>query len=351
MENNGTSTPLVMGILDTLAQTETKSIPVTLKNQILFGEGSDLSDIESLQSRSKKKTISQKIVLSLIDVDKRKGNFKLKKTLWNTYHCNSKVTSGGGRLYTPYCRNRICSICSGIRKAEMIRKLYPILNEWKQPIFVTLTAKAVPATSLNKRMKDMNRGLRKIILKYKKKAQRGTGIKLIGFHTLECNFNFTKRTYNPHLHLIVMNEEMANIIISEWLALCTKKFASPKAQLGIPVIDKEKGLIEVIKYNTKQFSKPDPSVKHKKVTPYVYTSAMYNILVSLQGIRSLDRFGFNYPKSEKNNKISEAADIEHWIYNDQVNDWLNSKRQRLSAYIPTQELLEILTKNIDSESE
>ena len=51
----------------------------------------------------------------------------------------------------------------------------------------------------------------------KKRHQRGKGIKLIGIKLLECNFNPAKQTYNPHFHLIVPNEEIAELLKSEWL--------------------------------------------------------------------------------------------------------------------------------------
>ena len=111
-----------------------------------------------------------------------------------------------------------------------MNKYLPVVSTWEQPYFVTLTAKAIPFRSLAKRMKDMNRGFTKISSKLRKRSQRGKGLKLIGVKSLECNFNPVKKTYNPHLHLIVANKEMADVLVKEWLAICTQKFASPKAQ-------------------------------------------------------------------------------------------------------------------------
>ncbi len=50
----------------------------------------------------------------------------------------------------------------------------------------------------------------------------------MGIKSLECNFNPITKKYNPHLHLIVASKEMADILIKEWLTLCTRQFASPK---------------------------------------------------------------------------------------------------------------------------
>lgn len=342
-------------LLDTIGQTGTKkgkNNSETRKEKV-NGQGADLNNSQGLQNLGRKKMITQKIALSLIDVAKKKGNTKLIKPLWNTYNCRREVIRVGDRVYGRYCRSRLCSVCCGVRKAEKIRRLKPIIETWTKPYFVTLTAKSVPAKSLSKRMKDMNRGFRLIIDKHKKQAQRGKGIRLVGIKSLECNFNPKKRTYNPHLHLIVETEEMAKEIIKDWLELCTGKFASPKAQLGLLIEEneKEKNLVEVIKYSTKQFTDPDPNNKRKKkASSYVYTAAMYNIFTAMQGIRIFDRFGFNMPKStRKQSQSKEVFDAETYKYNPKVNDWLNTKNQRLTGFLPSMELIAKLTNKINSE--
>ncbi|HWY12718.1 MAG TPA: hypothetical protein VN026_15400 [Bacteroidia bacterium] len=340
--------------LDTLAQVGTAKEKKENKKKpiIIMGKGSDLSDNEALFRKGKKKLITQKIVLSLSDVAKRKGNKKLEKLFWNTFYCQNFVTSAEGRLYSNYCKNKVCSVCAGIRKAKKIKELLPIVKSWDQPYFVTLTARSVYANKLGIRMKKMNIGLRKILDKYKKKAQRGKSIKFEGFKTLECNFNSKKRTYNPHLHLIVKNKEMAEIIIREWLILCTTKFALPDGQKAIPVRDVEESLIEVIKYSTKQFTDPDPNNKKGKASQFVYTSAMFNILSAMEGLRTFEKFGFMISKSNRNESNYKIVnETEEWEYNAEVLDWLNSKHQRLTGYSATSELLKMLTNNINSDLE
>ena len=51
------------------------------------------------------------------------------------------------------------------------------------------------------------------------------------------------------------------------------------------------GLIEVVKYGSKIFTEPDPNKKNrKKITRYVYISALYNILSAMRNIHLFDRF-------------------------------------------------------------
>ena len=133
----------------------------------------------------------------------------------------------------------------------IINKYLPHISGWEDPYFVTLTAKAVKSRSLQRRMKDMNRGFRKLNAKCRKRAQRGKGTKLIGVKSLECNFNPIMQTYNPHLHLIVATKEMAEIIIPEWLKLCGPRFTRRYAQNMQKVKSTESALIEIVKYGTK----------------------------------------------------------------------------------------------------
>lgn len=341
-------------LLDTIAQTRTRMQVTKAKKpaKLLWGTGSDLSDNDALHKKGERKMITQSVVLSVIDIAKKKGNQKLVRNLWGAYRCQRELTTAEGRIYTTYCRGRVCSICCGIRKAEKIRRYLPVLQTWAKPYFVTLTAKSLPAKNLTRRMKDMNRGLRIIIERHKKKAQRASGFKLVGFKVLESNFNATKRTYNPHLHLIVENEEMAKVIVSEWLALCTKDFANPKAQHYGPVRDKEESLVELVKYSTKLLTEPNPGKKRKDGSRYVYAAALYNIMNAMQGLRIFDRFGFDLPKGTRREKqCREFEDIEHWKYSPKSKDWLNAKKQRLTGFVPSKELIDTLTNNINSELE
>jgi hypothetical protein len=100
---------------------------------------------------------------------------------------------------------------------------------------------------LNFTIKGFIRAFRKINDKCRKRNQRGKGIKLVGIKSWESNFNPTKKTYNPHLHLIVANSEIAQLLICEWLQIWTSKHTHKIVQYSVPVHDKEKALIEIIK--------------------------------------------------------------------------------------------------------
>jgi hypothetical protein len=341
--------------LNTLAQSETTTISHTDNPLILLhGKGADLTSPKAVKRRARCKLITQTTILQLIDVAKEKGAKDRVKAYWNTYHCQNNVYTCNGRMYATQCKNRFCTYCCGIRKAELINKYLPVLQTWDEPYFVTLTVKAVKAGQLLKMIKGLNRAFGLINAKYRKKSQRGTGIKLTGLKTIECNFNPKYRTYNPHLHVIVPNKQMAEILVNEWLSIWTKKFTHRDAQHYRKVDDKEKDLIEVIKYETKIFTEPDGKrSRGKKGSTKIYIRALDNIHAAMKGIRLIDRFGFNAPKAEKVKPQSRLTeDYMQWCYDLKYRDWLNEEHEStLTAFTPDPQLETILEVNIDTELE
>ncbi|NQU52461.1 MAG: protein rep [Bacteroidetes bacterium] len=333
-------------ILDTSGQLGTGK-----NKKPLLGLGLDLSDKQAQNARAKRKLVTRTVVLALIDIAKEKEDKEMEKSLWNTYHCLDKVSVSGDKLYGEYCRNRVCTVCSGIRRAKIIDKYLPIIKSWDAPHMVTLTTKSCYAMSLEMRMRAMKRAFKKIMTKCKKRYQRGKGPKLIGLKSLECNFNPTTRTYNPHYHVIVPNWEVAILLKREWMKLWTKRYTNGWGQDIRKINNNEEGLIEVVKYGSKIFTEPDPNQKNKKkVTRYVYISALYNILNSMRGIRLFDRFGFNLPKEANKNSLqtSTILEYEELSYHSDIMDWVNEKTgETLSGFTPDQELMNLLNHRID----
>jgi hypothetical protein len=343
------------GSLNTLAQTETVNLAShgNKRAVIVSGNGSDVTDSKALKGRAKRKMITQKMILSLIDVCKTDEEVDKQKSYWNTYHCLNRFYLIEGRLHGQYCKNRFCTVCCSIRKADIINRYMPVISEWPNPYFVTLTVKAVRLAGLAKRIRSLNNGFRIISSLQRKRALRGKGIKLVGIKSLECNFNPTKKTYNPHLHLIVENKQMAEIIISEWLRICTLRFAVRNAQNMQPATDTEKALIEIVKYGSKIFTEPDVATKATRKTDRdIYAAALNNIFTAMKGCRIFERFGFNLPQQERQRKISVATDYQEWIFDDTFFDWIQAETGNpLSGFCPQHSLVNLLEYNINKELE
>jgi len=324
------------------------------KTTVISGNGTDLTDITTLQKRAKRKTISNKMILSLIDVAKAKGDTERIQAYWNAYHCQSSIVSKDGKLFGKYCKNRFCTNCLAIRKADIINRYYPTLKNWNEPHFVTLTIKAIKHQSLKKYIQGMNRAFDMIKARCKKRHQREKGIQLIGVKSLECNFNPKYKTYNPHFHLIVPDKETADLLKKEWLIQWKDNkilFTSPRAQHIRKVENLERDLIETIKYGSKIFTEPDLKKKgDKTIPPMVYAKALDNIFSSLANKRLFDRFGFNLPQQPpKPSKSKMVHNFDEWIFEPCSNDWVNIKTgEILAGYTPTPELEYLLTNGINN---
>ena len=134
----------------TLAESGTHKKYIDNDFVIVSGKGTSQYDNPSLLNRAKRKTITRKMILSLIDVTKAKGEPEREQMYWNAYHCQTKIISSNNQLYGNYCKNRFCTICCAIRKADIINRYFPTLKTWEEPHFVTLTVKAIKEKNLNK---------------------------------------------------------------------------------------------------------------------------------------------------------------------------------------------------------
>lgn len=88
------------------------------------------------------------MVLSLIDVAKEKGEPESVQAYWNAYHCLNNVIVANGKMYGRYCKNRFCTICNAIRKADTINRYYPVISQWKD-----VGSKIFTEPDLNKKSK------------------------------------------------------------------------------------------------------------------------------------------------------------------------------------------------------
>ncbi|MEI2695475.1 MAG: protein rep [Saprospiraceae bacterium] len=264
-----------------------------------------------------------------------------------------KLYVNNGRVHGEYCKNKICLVCLGIRKADIINRYLPIISEWEEPHFLTLTVKAVPAKRLKYLIANIQLGFKRIIAKHKKRSQRGKGFALIGIKSLECNFNAQDQTYNPHFHIIVPNKITGEILRNEWIKRAkSRKLIDERAQLNIKIKNPLKCLIEVVKYGSKIFTEPDVAKKNQKgIQRQIYIMALYSIIEAMQGLRLFDRFGFNLPRHEANKGIAKMlANPDEFIYDLNSIDWVDSNSGcLLTGYCPEPKLSFLLESCINIE--
>ncbi len=281
---------------------------------VVMGQGSPIDDVEVLERRSKCKAITLPLVFALMRRAYELGNKEMEQAYRNTYYCLHQIYTTDGKLYGKYCKNRFCTLCSGIRKARMINSYLPIIETWEDPHFVTLTIKSITAKNLKKWMDRMPKAFHRIYNRNKKRFHRGTGVKLIGIKSLECNFNPKKRWYNPHFHLIVPSKEVAELLRSEWIKEW-RGYAGWKSQSIRRVSDPNKDLIEILKYSTKIFTEFDVNRGAKnKGQLKVYAAAIHNIFMAMQGHRLFSSFGFTLSERKPQPERKEVHNYEIWEY-------------------------------------
>lgn len=351
------SKPLDKGIY-TLAQSGTRKSEKSAEVITVTGNGSDLLDDNFLARKAKKKFITQATIMNLVDVAKAEGDQERVKSYWNTYHCQNRIISSYDKFYGNYCKNRFCTTCCGNRKADIINKYYPVIKNWKEPYFVTLTIKSPPSTQLRKYVKGMKTNFKKILECNKKRHQRGKGIKIIGIKSLECNFNPIAKTYNPHFHIIVPNKETAELLKKEWIkknrptkaSSYRYKYVSPKAQDIKKINDLDHQLVEVIKYGAKIFTALDVKNKNSGVPPMVYIKALDVIYTAFKDVRLFDRFGFNLPNEIVVKPTSkQLTNCDRWEYSTEQKDWINKETgELLTRFLPTAELDFLLNEQINT---
>jgi hypothetical protein len=348
------SDPVVREPLDTLAQIGTSNFgvcPGDLPERMVHGFGSDLSDIAALSGTAKRKFVTRGLVLHLIEIAKERGEEEYVRAYRNVLYCQDRVLTAEGRLHSTYCKSRICTVCSSIRKAMLINKYGPVIQSWPDPYFVTLTVKAVTAEKLGATLKEMTEVFGRILEKHKKRNQRGTGLKPMGLRCLECNFNPVQRTYNPHFHIITSDAATSKMLIVEWLKAWTKEFTSPWAQDQRKVKSLEGDLVELIKYGSKIFTEPDMKKGKGHIPSMVYVAAPHNIICALKPFRLIERFGFNVPK--KPNVTPSPLILKQyseWLFEPTLNDWRNMEtREVLTGFRPSPLLQILMEQNMNTD--
>ena len=291
------------------------------------------------------------MALALGDIAKDEKDLEFLKKCKNTYFCLSEVIYINGRIYGKLCKNRFCTTCNGIRKANLINQYYPILKNWLDPQFLTLTTKSVTADELENLIIEQKAFFIRIIDKYEKRYKTGKTPKIICLRTHESNFNPLKNWYNPHFHIITPDLKTARLLKKEWLKAFGDKRTKPYAQKIIKIKDMEHHLIETIKYGTKVFTDPDAKKGIRGKNYKLYARAYYTIIKAFEGKKIIANFGFKLPKGtrkkEKTETTYSSASTLHYL--PKVNDWINKETGSMLTRFSPDEELKTLIAEVDKE--
>ena len=292
----------------------------------------DTKSISSLTKRARAKTFTAPLSVKLASLDSG-----LKKSYWNTYHCNESLVQNGKTVTGSYCGNRWCSVCNRIRTAKLIHGYTRPLAELKEKQFVTLTLPNCEASELRKTIDLMLKYSKEIQETFKKRHLRGVqDWQLIGLRKLECTYNRHMNTYHPHFHFVVQGKTAAIELKNEWL-----KRVPTATDAAQDIRDALAGSeMELFKYFTKITTKTDEGFK-------TFVKPLDVIFTAMRGLRVFQPIGIKKDVSEEIEDIisEEIEDIKpdvtvfQWF----KNDWINTETgEVLTGYVPSEAILKLI---------
>lgn len=274
----------------------------------------------TLEKRAKSKYFSQSLAVKLLKASGGMG--VLSNGYRRTLLCSSDIVVGeDGRAVAHYCKNRWCVVCNRIRTAVTLKKYGPILEQWDDAHFVTLTVRNVTGNELPTTVTAMTNTIQRIAGRLKKRAQRGQCDKFIGIRKFECTANAGRDDFHPHFHFIVRGEGNAHALRRAWLNEFTGH-AVPHAQ---DVQKADTGSIqELFKYASKLVVKVEGRAGRG-----VYADMQNVIFESIRGMRTLQSFGFKLPaiddgelQSAGDNEVEGAMPDAFFVYDHEVANWV-----------------------------
>ena len=351
--------------LDTLAQLGTKS-----ENSLDFelNKQTTADDKKQLKRRAKRKHLGHALSVSLVTaIEKESSSIaatsfaenneiqRLKKQLWNMFHCTRSIKLKGDKLTTRYCKNKLCLVCNSIRQAQLLERYSPLVDSWgKDAYFVTLTIKNVAREKLEPAIAEMLKISTRIQGRIKKQLQREGKEPMAGIRKLECTHNPYRNDFHPHFHLIIKGYKNACKFREYWVEQVGKsklincelkgKNRSGESVFLQDIRPAGKGAAkELLKYFTKIISSKN---KERNVHPL----ALISIYEALQGKRTLQPFGAamqaKQAKKQQQAKQGESELVKAaYVWEQGVSDWVDhATGELLSEYTPTEKISKIVKK-------
>lgn len=287
-----------------------------------------MSVLTTIQKRARRKYLTYPFIFSLIGLDS-----PMKKAYWNTFHCCKDVWHNkevSDRYLAKYCKQRWCLVCASIRTAVLINAYQPILAEWKDKSFLTLTVKNCSVEALRSKIKEMN----KVFYNAIQLGRKRKGINVLCVKKMEVTYNDTRKDYHPHFHVIVETREQAEFIQAYWLKHFGKDEANELCQKIVPATDAS--MVELFKYFTKIIT------KNKIIPP----ENLNEIFCAIRGMHTVRPFGFKVSLPENPDDIefdvekielAENEYIELFGWEQELHDWVSKQTgEMLSGYEPSE---------------
>lgn len=303
-----------------LAQLETKSKKSDL-DDFKLDKSTKFNEAEKLKKRAARKYVSRGLSLALINYVKsilldsdlpRQELETYEKSFWNMFRCSNTLKKQKGKITAQYCKNRLCMVCNSIRQAEQLNKIVPVIKDWNDARFVTVTGgKTVSKNKIKDRlswMQKVDEGIRK---KIQKQFSRGKSEKFIAIKKIESTFSTDSMGYHPHYHYIFKSSKIAALYVDEWLKRTALNGTYEGAQKNIPCnVNTAK---ELTKYFTKVSTKIDSETGQRTK---IYLDSLLYQFAAFRNKRTFTTYGIKFDKKvddviQDDTEILEAIEDEN----------------------------------------
>lgn len=297
---------------------------------------------KKLVNKANTKYFSTRIALGLLDSNPKSS---LGKAYRITTKCNEDLLYDDEtqKLKSFYCKNRWCRTCNRIRTANLINGYLPILDEMKDPQFVTLTAPTVHKKRLKERIKSFEGTWRTIMgqVRNEKKSKNPLFSDFKGIRKMECTLR-PQDYYHYHYHVVIDGKTQADWLIDQWL----KRI--PSAEMGgqdVRPADK-KSLKELFKYFTKLTAKDEGLFQTKERYIGQFQRLDY-LFRTLKGKRVYQAFGGVKKISEDideqlEQRIERPQGFEGKQWTWIGTTWESELKEILCDYVPSKATLQLL---------
>jgi hypothetical protein len=233
-----------------------------------------------------------------------------------------------GKVTSHYCKNRWCIVCNRIRTAILINTYLPLIKQWNNKSFVTLTTNLTKSCVGELELKETIQQYKKAFTRIWRRLKRKYGT-TNAIRKIEITHSFRNNWYHPHFHVILEVKSNEDVFLrNEWL----KEF--PNADIGgndIRIAD-DSTVKETFKYMTKMWKKieKEDSTEEIRVLPYA-PEVMHTIFKVMYNKRTIQVYG------EKLKPIDEDFDTDIatvflddnfdedsvWAWEQELRNWVN----------------------------
>lgn len=242
-----------------------------------------------------------------------------------------------GKVY--YCHNKLCSVCNANKQGGLINRYKGFFNQYRQNLkMVTLTFKNVSIDNLHQAYIDQKKAFSLIKNTINRHLSRNDYDKLKGILKVETTFNPVTREYHPHLHIVMVDNQIeykeSKMMLSELIKV---KWMNKIKLMGYQVSKSAQdirpctNLKELFKYITKMSYSVDGNKMQK-----VHIEPLLNIYHAMQKIQSVKHFGFvmdEYAETEHGEIVFRNKALENittayndvYEWNTLYNDWYSFK--------------------------